>query len=227
MRTNQAVSQGFLEPGQTLVCIGDSITVAPEGYVTTAAETLALKLPDCPPRVVNAGANADTVTQMLARFERDVLAHEPDWVSIMAGVADTVWELQGRPDATDPSQLGNNPQQFGQAIEQMVDMAHTAGARVALCTPNHFEYHWSGEARRANCSIRAKTEYLHRVAEQESVLLMPTGEVLLTAARAAARRGQWLLLTKDGLHPDETGHALMALAFLAGFGYTLQLPQLA
>jgi len=218
--------EGLLKAGQTLVCIGDSITYAPEGYVTTVREVLALRFPDSPPQVINAGIGGDTVKQMLARFDNDVLAHNPDWVSIMAGVADTVYQLLGRPDATVPEELGSTPQEFGQAVNAMVASAQEAGAKVALCTPNHFEDHWeSGDAGLANDNIVDKTACLYQAAEQGDVLLVPTAEVLLRAAQEACRQGQQLLFTPDGFHPDEMGHAMMALTFLASFGYELDLPQ--
>ncbi len=223
----RAPHKGLIEPGQTLVCLGDSITYAPDGYVATMRDVLALQWPDNPPRVINAGVGGDTVRQMLARFDDDVLAHRPQWVSIMAGVADTVWELLGRTGSTRPEELGSTPQEFGQTINEMVARALDTGARVALCTPNHFENHWAGgDPEEANRSIDAKIAHLYAAARQDDVLLVPTAEVLMRASTEAARRGRRLPFTPDGFHPDELGHALMALAFLAAFGYELDLPGL-
>jgi len=226
VQTPPTDATGLLKPGQTLVCIGDSITYAPEGYVTTVREVLAVRFPDTPPQVINAGIGSDTVKQMLARFDDELLAHKPDWVSIMAGVADTVYQLLGRPGATRPEQQGSTPEEFGQAISEMVTKAREVGVKVALCTPNHFEDHWqSGEASLANRNIVDKTAYLYQAAAQDDVLLVPTAEVLLRAVQQARRQGRRLLFTPDGFHPDEMGHALMALAFLASFGYELELPE--
>lgn len=227
MLTSRTADGELLGPGQTLVCLGDSVTIAPAGYVTTVSQTLALKFPASPPSVLNAGAGCDTAGHMLARFERDVLARKPHWVTIMAGVDDTVHELQTARQTVNRAQSETSADQFGIAIEQMVRMARAADVRIALCTPNHVEDYWIGDERLTNRSLRAKTTRLHRIAAQEELLLIPTGEVLLTAARAAAERNQPLCLTDDGLHPNAMGHALLALAFLAAFDYPLDLSRLA
>lgn len=227
MLTSRTADGELLGPGQTLVCLGDSVTIAPAGYVTTVSQTLALKFPASPPSVLNAGAGRDTAGHMLARFERDVLARKPHWVTIMAGVDDTVHELQTARQTVNRAQSETSADQFGIAIEQMVRMARAADVRIALCTPNHVEDYWIGDERLTNRSLRAKTTRLHRIAAQEELLLIPTGEVLLTAARAAAERNQPLCLTDDGLHPNAMGHALLALAFLAAFDYPLDLSRLA
>ena len=227
MLTGRTINGKLLGPGQTLVCLGDSVTTAPAGYVTTVSQTLALKFPESPPSVLNAGAGCNTAGHMLARFEHDVLARKPHWVTIMAGVDDTVHELQTARQAIKHAQSETSADQFGIAIEQMVRTAKAADVRVALCTPNHVEDHWTGDERLANRCLRARTARLHRIAARDGVLLIPTGEVLLTAARAAAERNQPLRLTDDGLHPNAMGHALFALTFLAAFDYPLDLSRLA
>ncbi len=227
--------EGIIGPGQTLVCIGDSITQTPDGYVTTVRDVLALRFPDNPPQVINAGIGANTVGMMLARFETDVLSHNPAWVSIMAGVADTIWEVRGQPntgglregDTPGPERYGAGPQQFANTIRQMIEKAHVADVGVILCTPSHLEPAFTEGLQAANQSIAEKTRLLHELAQTgpERIVLVPTGEVLLRAIREAGKQGEKLTISPDGVHPDEFGHALMALTLLAALGYEMTIAE--
>jgi len=69
-----------------LICIGDSITWGfPYGpdysWVRISAEAVGQAM-------INRGINGDTAADLLARFNRDVVAHDPSHVFIMAGTND-------------------------------------------------------------------------------------------------------------------------------------------
>ncbi|MFP3903498.1 MAG: SGNH/GDSL hydrolase family protein [Armatimonadota bacterium] len=219
---NNDPSEGLMTPGDTLVCTGDSITWEPGGYVDSVREILAARFPDDPPTVINAGVGSDTALQMLQRFDEDVLAHEPDLVSIMAGVADTVWQLVGRSDAQSPAEEGSEPDEFGQAVEEMTIRALDAGASVVLCTPTLFEENWGHDPSQGNRMIVAKTRHIERIAKEYGATIIPTAEVLRQAGDDAREAGRELHFTPDGFHPDEIGHALMTLAFVAALGYNIK-----
>ena len=80
----------LIESGQTLVCLGDSITQAEPGYVSLMSALIAAKYPDRGIQIVNAGIGGHKAPDMRARLERDVLAHRPQWVTISVGIND-VW----------------------------------------------------------------------------------------------------------------------------------------
>lgn len=209
---------GRYGPGEVVVCVGDSITWEPGGYVAAVRDLMAARFPEDPPKVINAGVGGDTVRQMLGRFDRDVLAHAPDRVVIMAGVADTVWQMGGRDDER-PEARGSDPKQFGRAIEKMTQKAKAAGVDVVLCTPTYFEGNFGGDVVTANRIIEQKTQELERIADDLRLLVIPTGAVLKMAREDAAGAEAALHFTTDGFHPDARGHSLMALAVMAGLGY--------
>src|SRR5437868_14274967 len=80
----------LLEPGQTWVLLGDSITEDPSGYGSICSVLIQQRYPDHDLQIINAGVGGNKARDMVARFERDVLSCNPDWVSISAGVND-VW----------------------------------------------------------------------------------------------------------------------------------------
>src|SRR4029079_2285392 len=82
--------------GMKFVFAGDSITqwgmqLAPalgSGYPFMLACRLAAKRPDLLLSFVNAGIAGNTIVDLSARWERDVLALTPDLITIMIGVND-------------------------------------------------------------------------------------------------------------------------------------------
>lgn len=208
-----------LHPGDRVVCLGDSITADDRGYVSIARDVWAAR--DMGIEVLNAGRGGDTARQMRMRFETDVLALEPDWVSLMVGMADTIKYLRRDPDGCDLAG-------YQAMVGEMIALAVRAGARVALCTPNHMEYfgHGEGMHRPANAMLAQKAQWLRDTARAEGHLLVPTGEVLLEAQRQAMRGARWLQLTSDGVHLGDLGRALTAVAFVTAFGYDLTLDDL-
>lgn len=202
--------------GDRLVCIGDSITADDRGYVSVARDVWAAR--DVGVEVLNVGRGGDTARQMRARFETDVISLRPTWVSLMVGMADTIKHLRGDPDGCD---VGG----YQEMVGEMVALAVGAGARVALCTPNHMEYfgHGEGMHRPANAMLAEKAQWLRDTARAGGHLLVPTGEVLLEAQRQAMSGARWLPLTTDGVHLNDLGRALTAVAFVTAFGYDLAL----
>jgi lysophospholipase L1-like esterase len=87
---------------QRILFDGDSITEAGrdyedldsfgQGYVALVIEHLQQHHANLELQFLNRGVGGDTTRNVLMRFERDVLAHHPDWVSMAIGVND-VWRF--------------------------------------------------------------------------------------------------------------------------------------
>ena len=72
-----------------LVCLGDSLT---EGYgIETHHRWSDLLKKEFPFEIINRGISGDTTAGMLARFQYDVIAHQPSHVIIMGGTND-LWQ---------------------------------------------------------------------------------------------------------------------------------------
>ena len=77
--------------GQKIAFLGDSITAAgkrPGGYCQLVLS--ALKDQGIETTPVFAGIGGHKSNQMLARLDKDVLKHKPDWMTLSCGVND-VW----------------------------------------------------------------------------------------------------------------------------------------
>src|ERR1019366_2799740 len=93
-----------IQPGSKLLFIGDSITDCTRarpvgeglfnalgtGYVALVDALLGAAIPERQIRVVNMGTGGHTIRDLKSRWETDVLALKPDWLSIMIGIND-VW----------------------------------------------------------------------------------------------------------------------------------------
>lgn len=76
------------EEGDTVVALGDSITDDLQGWFNIFKQVLEIALPDTEFTLVNSGVSYDTTSDALKRLNRDVLAHEPDWVIVALGTFD-------------------------------------------------------------------------------------------------------------------------------------------
>lgn len=73
---------------EVIVAIGDSITEDAQGWFNIFKHVLEISVENAGFTFVNAGIAFDTTTDVLRRFDRDVLIYEPDWVFIALGTFD-------------------------------------------------------------------------------------------------------------------------------------------
>ena len=97
---------------QTLLFIGDSITDCGRehpvgqrwnslggGYVSFVDSIMGAVIPGTPITVLNTGISGNRVTDLEARWQRDVLDLEPNWLSVMIGINDVWRHFDSEPDA--------------------------------------------------------------------------------------------------------------------------------
>src|SRR5690625_1477219 len=101
----------LLEKNDKLIFIGDSVTdcerAKPEGeglfqalgngYVSIVDSFLQSTYPELEIRVVNKGISGNTVRDLKARWQDDIMTQKPDCVSIMIGIND-VWRQFDSPN---------------------------------------------------------------------------------------------------------------------------------
>ncbi|MBM3471801.1 MAG: SGNH/GDSL hydrolase family protein [Armatimonadetes bacterium] len=195
-----------LKPGDRLVCLGDSITADPHGYVAMAQQVLSLSRPGI--TVINAGVPGETAANMAARFDSDVLAHRPSWVTISAGGNDAVRQI---PLA-----------EYERALQDMIGAARSAGARVGLCTPTPFEPQFTdAPVDRVNALIAQYAAWVAQAATEHDLLLIPMHETF-RLVQEASDPADPARLTQDGVHMSPMGRYVMGLTFLAAFGVSLE-----
>ena len=209
-------------PHSRLVMIGDSITdcgrVRPvaegmdgelgNGYVSLVQAIINATYPSQQLRLINMGIGGNTVRDLVARWPTDVLALRPDWLSIMIGIND-VWRQFDAPLLT----VGHvSRAEFSQTLENLVKVTRPQLQGLILMTPFFID------PNRADPMRAMMDEYgamVRQLAERYDALFVDTQ----AAFDAAMTHIQPTALAGDRVHPNLTGHMILARAFLEAVGY--------
>ena len=214
-----------LDKHSKLVMIGDSITdtgraqpageglfgALGNGYVSLVDALLGAAYPDYGIRVVNMGTGGNTVRDLQTRWQTDVLDKQPDWLSVMIGIND-VWRQFDSPLRPESHVL---PDEYEQTLDELIARTRPTVKNIVLLTPFYIE------PNRADLMRARMDEYgaiIRRLSEKHGTLLVDTqaafDAVLITLYPAT--------LAWDRVHPNLTGHMVLARAFLATIGFAWQ-----
>ena len=206
-----------IRDGGTLLMIGDSITDCGRaqpygtarsglgfGYVALVNAHLTAFHPERRIRVINVGTSGDTVRDLDRRWDTDVISHKPDVVTIMIGTND-VWRQFDSPH----EKSGVPLDEYRATLTRLVK--RTPVPRL-LATPFFLEP-------LATDAMRARMdEYGYAVKE---IAADNSLEFLDTQALFAEYLKNYhsSAIAWDRVHPDLTGHLLLARGFLSALGF--------
>jgi lysophospholipase L1-like esterase len=203
---------------QRIVFIGDSITDCGRrdtdppyghGYVSMVRNLLAGRYPEIRLVILNRGISGNTVRDLAARWEKDVIAERPDWLSIKIGINDVWRHFEHRLAAHVPLP------EYEATLRRLIQRTQAAThARLILMTPYLIEPDRNDPMRRMMDDYSAVVSGL--AAEYGAVLVHT--QVAWDAALAHTRPSDW---AADRVHPTAPGHAVLALAFLRAVGFEL------
>jgi acyl-CoA thioesterase-1 len=192
------MSDGLLGPRRTVVFAGDSVTdcgrrVDPaglgDGYVRNLYDDLAADRP----RIVNAGISGNRAVDLVARWQPDVLAHQPELVSVLIGINDT-WR---RYDEDDPTSAEDFEASYRELLEPVT-------AKLVLVEPFLLAVKEEQHAWRED--LDAKIEVVRRLATEYDAILVPADVELNRQALTVGAT----TLADDGVHPTAAGHRFLA-----------------
>lgn len=143
---------------------------------------------------IGRGISGQTTTQMLVRFEQDVVGLDPTTVVVLAGTND----IAGN---TGPISLEGIEANFRSMLR--IARAHDITMVVASILPTE-RYDWRPDLRPA-ADVRAMNERLRRLCAQEGVTFVDYHAALTTPAGGLDKRH-----APDGVHPNAAGYAVMA-----------------
>lgn len=174
---------------------------AGRSYVRIIENMLSAFYPEVRVRVTNAGISGNTSRDLLERFERDVVALNPDWVSI--GIND-VWRQFDTPAMPDYQVM---PEEYEENLEKMIAMIPKKVKGVFILTPYYME------PNRADKMRARMDEYVaicKKLAEKYSFTLVDFQKVYEDYCKI--RHSSYIAW--DRVHPNQVGATLMARAFL-------------
>jgi lysophospholipase L1-like esterase len=184
-----------------IVLLGDSITF----------HWPAEALPAAPAQhTLNRGIPGQNSTQLLLRFEDDVVALQPAAVVLLAGTNDLRVYL-GEPAAAADSVLAR----LRRNITAMADIAQARGIQLVLCTLPPLGAD-SARLQRDPATLRRANTWLRQFAAARGYALADYHAVLADGAGQLPER-----LTADGLHPNAEGYRRMLPALEAALAAAL------
>lgn len=200
---------------QKAVLIGDSITDCDRrdihtpygnGYVYLVYLWLNASHPELRLAIVNKGISGNTTRDLVARWERDVIAEQPDWLSIQIGVND-VWRLmEGLMGEAVPLE------EFERNYRELLDRTRAdSHARLILVEPFVVESNPDDPFRAMVDGYRA---VVRQMAQDYEALLVKTQDAFDQGLKHQPA-GYWAW---DRVHPTDIGHALIAREFLGVCG---------
>jgi acyl-CoA thioesterase-1 len=198
------------------IFIGDSITDSDRmecpdaigsGYVRGVRDWLRASLPAQAPQIINKGTSGNTILDLQRRWESDVIANEPQLVSVFIGINDVWHGLDGQGGGTP---IKKYTEIYADILRRLKSACPLA--TIILCEPSAI---WPPAPAEANELLKP---YVQAV-QDAGVAFGARGVVPLYRAFEKARSERpdidWL---PDGVHPSSSGHMLIARSWLASLG---------
>lgn len=207
----------LIHSNSKLVMIGDSITdcgrarpvaearddALGSGYVTLVNSLITSGYPQLRIRIVNMGIGGNTVRDLAARWDTDVLALKPDWLSIMIGIND-VWRQFDTPLQTENHVL---LEEYTATLDKLIRTVRPQLKGLVLLTPYFIEPNRAEPLRALMDRYGAAVRQLAAAHQALFVDTQAAIDQILASLHPMA-------LAKDRVHPNQTGHMVLARAFL-------------
>ena len=201
----------------SLLCIGDSITDCGrdratagtdlgDGYVRQVDALLRAHYPQLNLQVLNTGISGNRVTDLEARWQEDVLALEPDYLSIMIGIND-VWRHFDSPHM-DQIDL----ETYAAKLEGLILQTLPVVKGLVLMSPFFLEANPSDPMR---MQMDAYGTAARKLAERNQ---LPFVDLQAAFDRWLAQQPTQQLCG-DRVHPNHVGHNIIASALLNALGF--------
>jgi len=211
-----------VQNGERIAFLGDSITAGgwgnPLGYVRLVMA--GLEANGVKAEAVPAGISGHKSDNMLARLDRDVIAKQPQWMTLSCGVND-VWHGKNGV-ALDEAMLaagdyGTNGAARGtykKNIAQIVEKAEKAGIKVVVLTATVIQEKLDNAE---NAKLAPYNEYLRTLAREKKLRLADLNAMFQERIKTENKPNQ-KVLTSDGVHMAKEGDKLMATGVLQALG---------
>jgi lysophospholipase L1-like esterase len=212
-----------IHPNSTLVMIGDSITEwgretpiredtlesLGDGYVHFVHCLIAAADPALRLQVLNLGVGGNTVRDLAARWEQDVLGREREWLSIMIGIND-VWRY------FDPAVRASEQisvEEYGGTLERLIEAVRPRLRGLVLMTPYYVEPDRTDP-------MRARMDRFGEEVRRLAVKFQAGFADTQAAMDLALREYTPAELAADRIHVNHVGHMILARAFLKAVDFS-------
>ena len=207
--------------GSTFVMIGDSVTdcgrARPigrkqhnnlgDGYVRHFDAMLTSRYPERNIEVLNVGCSGNKVTDLAHRWQSDVLDLSPDWLSVMIGIND-VWRFYDSPCSKDQV----DAKTYEATYRRILDQTRSQLKGLLLASPFFIEANKQDPMRQQMGQYARIVEQLAK--DYDAIFVDAQAAFDQFLAHKSSHYIAW-----DRIHPNPTGHQILADAFLRGIEY--------
>ena len=210
----------LIQPNNKLLFIGDSITDCDRerpvaegnglgnGYVSLVNALINAARPQDFIRIFNVGASGNTVRELDKRWQTDVLNLQPDWLSIMIGIND-VWRQFDSPMQTE---WHVSLDEYQSTLERLIQKTKPHLKGLVLMTPYFIEPNRSDPMRAMMDDYSA---VIRQLAQRHNAVFVDSQAAFDEVLKSVHN----MSLAWDRIHPNQTGHMILARAFLNAIGY--------
>ena len=206
-----------LDSGETFVFCGDSITHQCL-YTQYVEDFFYTRYPERKIRFHNAGIGGDRASDALQRFDRDIAAYKPKYVTVLLGMNDGTY--------TDFDRAVFDT--YERDMTELLDKLHEIEATAIVMTPTMFDHvnqsrlmedpNYGGRARKRspyyNAVLAFYGTWLREVAFQRGLGFVNMWGPLNDLTLIQRKTEPTFTLIPDSIHPAESGQAVMAVAIV-------------
>lgn len=178
------------------------------GYVRVIENMINTWYPELLIRISNTGTDGNTSRDLKQRFDTDVAALKPDWVSICIGIND-VWRQFDSPAILDDRV---EPEEYERNVEDMILAVKDSVKGIFLLTPYYMEPNKEDPMRKR---MDVYVEICKRLAAKHQCRLVD----LQTTFDQYFRYRHSTYIAWDRIHPNQVGATIIAKAFLEQCGF--------
>ena len=209
------MSTFWIEDGQTMLFIGDSITDCGRrgaemplgsGYVRLFTELATARFPDRDIAYINKGIGGNRVTDLRERWQDDVLFHKPDRLSIKIGINDLHSHLRSPQD-------GVSPDLFASVYDEILGRTRDElNCPLLLITPFYISTDCSGGTFRAQVLslLPRYIETVEAMAAKYDARLVNLHDIY----QKHLQHRDADTFCPEPVHPNHTGHIVIAEALM-------------
>ena len=207
----------------SILMLGDSITKGvrqgvAEDETFSAVVERELRGDGYAVEVIREGIGGERTDQALERLERDVIARDPDIVTVMYGTNDAYVD-RGKDGPRLPAAA------YEKNLREIVTRLKTAGIGVVLMTEPPLARHlrYEDEPYRSHGENFMTIPFMDAVRRTAVLTGVPLVDNYQAFAQAALDGGDVAALMTDGMHPNPEGHRLIARTMLGVLGKEISL----
>lgn len=209
--------KAFFKQGATVLFQGDSITDTNRsredlndlggGYPAVVEKLYCALHPGQNIRFVNRGVGGDTCAMLLARYDEDILAVKPDFISILIGINDTWRRYDSNRETTAETYFQNYETLLKKIKADLPD------CKIMMIEPFLLPTDPAKDCFRED--LNPKIDRARVLAQRYADFYVPMDGLFFAALTEGTDSAQ---LSFDGVHPGEQGHALIAYHYLKTIG---------